>query len=445
MFVYRGKLSIPLCGAKQVLSNAHFLYSSLETLLHVASVRKHANPSGWLSNSRSRMLDYINNCLGGSVHSSNKPISHVDRHKTDSFTTVIISTFYSIRMSKVFIDDVNLDYFTTNVAIGENAGETFTFNAGAGNFAEGFWIHRLTFWADDQYIKGCEMVMNKRNEGNKIVFGMVGQKVGTKSETFVFGEGERLTSLKIWGTGNSGGRLSGVAWTTSENRSFEFGQVSSPPTFQPDVGCGILVGMFGQRSDPSNRYLYALGFAVLRRIKVTKLINLQYPNLQAAHISKAPMSIKSIRYDNSNGTSEQEFTFSGEMQVSQTSMWSVSAGVTVGMSYEVEAEMLFYNAKVSASVELSISRTYGSSTTNTTIESFNFPLKVAAGKTVTATATLYEANIDAPFTAEMMMVFDTGVNIKYNVEGVYRGVDSDRVEVFIEEEGNGKHGKGKKK
>jgi len=65
-------------------------------------------------------------------------------------------------MSKVFIDEVNLDYFTTNVAIGENAGETFTFNAGAGNFAEGFWIHRLTFSADDQYIKGCGMVIEQK-------------------------------------------------------------------------------------------------------------------------------------------------------------------------------------------------------------------------------------------------------------------------------------------
>lgn len=332
-------------------------------------------------------------------------------------------------MSSIYFEQIDLSYFTTNAAIGGNTGgREFTFNAGSSNVAAGFWIRSVTFWVDGNCMRGCEMWLNKA--GGATQLGIIGQKAGNQSDTFVFGDGERLTSLKLWGNGYRGGRFSAVEWTTSENRTFKFGHLTSTPTYQPDIGSGFLVGLFGRHAADID----CLGFAVLRRIKNTRLLDLVYPNLQAMQVHSAPESIKTIRYDNSNGAVEQEFTFSGEMQVWKTSKWSITAGVTIGFTYEVEGKLPLLSAKATTSVQLSVSGTYESSTTTRTSESFSFPVKVPAGKIITATATLYEANIDTPFTAVMVIQLDTGKQITYNVDGSYKGVDSDKVEVRIEEE-----------
>lgn len=172
-------------------------------------------------------------------------------------------------MSSIYFEQIDLSYFTTNAAIGGNTGgREFTFNAGSSNVAAGFWIRSLTFWVDGNCMRGCEMWLNKA--GGATQLGIIGQKAGNQSDTFVFGDGERLTSLKLWGNGYRGGRFSAVEWTTSENRTFKFGHLTSTPTYQPDIGSGFLVGLFGRHAADID----CLGFAVLRRIKNTRLYSI---------------------------------------------------------------------------------------------------------------------------------------------------------------------------
>ena len=123
------------------------------------------------------------------------------------------------------------------------------------------------------------------------------------------------------------------------------------------------------------------------------------------------------------------------MEVTNTSTWSLTTSVTLGLSYEVSAGIpLFVSKTKSVSLEMSVSGTYESSTTTRTTESFSFPLNVLAGRIIRATATLYEANISTEYTATMAFTLDTGKEIKFVVEGMYSGIDSDRVEVIVEEE-----------
>ena len=103
----------------------------------------------------------------------------------------------------------------------------------------------------------------------------------------------------------------------------------------------------------------------------------------------------------------------------------------MGISVEVSAGFLVLSAKTT-SLEVSVSGTYESSMTTRTTESFNFslnvpnfPLNVPAGKILRATATLYEANISTTYTATMAFTLDTSKEIKFVVEGMYSGIDSD--------------------
>ena len=332
-------------------------------------------------------------------------------------------------MTGVFFDNIDLSYFTTNYAVGSSGDDpgtpVFSFNTDVAKFDGTNWIRSLTFWYDN-CISCCEVQLNGATESATF-----GRRDGNKSDTFVFGNGEKLTSLKIWYIGYNNGRLGGVQWTTSENRSFAFGYQNGAPTYSPNVGSGILIGLFGNYGSDID----CLGFAIFRTIKTARLIDLDYPNLDTAQVQSAPMSIKTIRYDNSNGSIQQQFTFSGEMEVTNTSTWSLTTSVTLGLSYEVSAGIpLFVSKTKSVSLEMSVSGTYESSTTTRTTESFSFPLNVLAGRIIRATATLYEANISTEYTATMAFTLDTGKEIKFVVEGMYSGIDSDRVEVIVEEE-----------
>ena len=73
---------------------------------------------------------------------------------------------------------------------------------------------------------------------------------------------------------------------------------------------------------------------------------------------------------------------------------------------------------------MSISGTYGRSTTKTTENSFSFPIEAPAGKHVQATATLYEGNINTPYTAKMLYHLDSGKQFFYSVSGTYEGVSA---------------------
>ena len=72
------------------------------------------------------------------------------------------------------------------------------------------------------------------------------------------------------------------------------------PISTPDVGTGILVGVFGKAAADIDSF----GFAMLRKIKNAELVNFTYPGLSTAHVLTKPSSTKTIQYDNSDGDLE---------------------------------------------------------------------------------------------------------------------------------------------
>ena len=159
---------------------------------------------------------------------------------------------------------------------------------------------------------------------------------------------------------------------------------------------------------------------------------MEYPGLSTLQIATPPKTIKTINYDNSQGTVEQEFEFAGSESVMTSESWSVTAGMEAGVETEVKAGFpILAEGKVTVSVKLSVSDTYQRSTTKTTDKSFTHPLKVPVGQHLQATATLYEGNIDTKYTASMVYTLDTGETFRYNVSGTYTGVSVSEIVVSV--------------
>lgn len=327
-------------------------------------------------------------------------------------------------MAVVRFSEIDTTTYTSNAAVGGNSGDSFYCNVVEnGGLASMVIIRSFKFWYDPgQNVRGVRVELT---DGRKQDFG---EMTGTETETFYIVSGERITSLKIWWSGWGGGRLNGLEMKTNLNRTFDFGSRDFGP-YEPEIGSGIPIGIFGKSSNDINCF----GIAILRRVEKVRIKNVDYPDLDTIPIALGPKAIRTIKYDNSEGETEQTFTFSGSASVITASSWSVTAGLEVGIETEIEAGVpMIASVKAKVSVKMSISYTRSSSTTTTSEESFSFPITIPKGEIVQATATFYEGIINTPYSARIVYTLDSNVEYGFDVKGVYNGVDSDKVEVVLE-------------
>ena len=165
-----------------------------------------------------------------------------------------------------------------------------------------------------------------------------------------------------------------------------------------------------------------------------QLVNVTYPDLNSLIVTTSPKTLKVISYDNSNGTTDEEFVFSESGSVTtSSSSWSVTAGMEAGVETDVTAGIPgIVSASVKVSVKESISGTYKRSTTKTTEQSFSFPFKVPAGQRLKATAMINEGNINTRYTGTMVYTLDTGEKFSYDVSGIYTGISASEVVMSVE-------------
>ena len=303
---------------------------------------------------------------------------------------------------------VDTSYFTSNIALGGRNGNDF--NAGADIPKSATAIRSLQVWYDDNVIRGVVVVFSDDTTTSR------GTTDGVKStDVFYLAPGEKLTDLQLW-KGND--RFGGIELRTDQNRSFSIkvGNIGEP--YRPEIGSGLLIGIFGN----SGRYLDFLWLAFLRRVVKAQLFEVNYPNLDKNKIKTKPTEIKSIEYDN-DLEKEQSFQFTGETSVTTSQSWSVTGSIEVGVSAEVSAGFpILAEGKVSTSLTVSASSTYQRDNTETNTKSYQFPITVPANTKVRATVTLYEGDIKVDYEANMKYVLDSGKEFEYHVKGIYNGV-----------------------
>ena len=188
--------------------------------------------------------------------------------------------------------------------------------------------------------------------------------------------------------------------------------------YWPEVGCGICCGIFGAGGDDVDR----LGFAMLRNIKESTLMNVEYPNLSLEIVSNTPDSV--VKQTFINGTSiNQVFEHREERSVSVTKFWSLSSSLSMTVSMKVTA-----GVPLVSSVESGYSWTVGSTSTHelseTTTEEANWtwPITCQAGRKVEGTSISYADNIDTPYKADVELLLENNKVFMYTEKGIYKGL-----------------------
>lgn len=315
-------------------------------------------------------------------------------------------------------NDIDVDYYTSNIAIGGRYGRAFNFGVEVNRQPRsGTGVRSLKVWYDtvNTVLNGIEVMLTDEGRTTRTF----GQKRGQESEKFYLGDGEKIISLQLWGDTYSTDRAGGFRLTTSENRQFTVGYTRGSPSYEPDIGSGILVGVFGR----AQTQIDCLGFGLLRRVQHAELIEVNYPDIHRLQVLRKPKEIKSIVYNNTRGSVEQTFTFSGSETAETSETWSLTTGVELGVETEVKAGFpILAEGTVTTSLTVSITGTYETTNTHTTEQSFEFPVTVPPRQCLQATATLYEGEIDTRYTARMLYTLDSGKSFGYSVSGTYKGI-----------------------
>ena len=308
--------------------------------------------------------------------------------------------------------NVNTDYFTDNNASGGSGSVPFTFIK-----MDGAILTKINAWKETWRIRGVEVFMS---DGSSY---LAGTRSGTLEE-FTFQSGEFINCLNIQASGelSSGGYRRFGALYFNTNKNSEFGiysdKLQDDGAYWPDVGCGICCGIFGASGDDVDR----LGFAMLRNVKESTLMNVEYPNLSLEIVSNTPDSV--VKQTFINGTSiNQVFEHRQERSISVTNFWSLSNALSMTVSMKVTA-----GVPLVLSVETDYSWTVGSTSTHelseTTTETATstWPITCEAGRKVEGSSTSFADNIETPYKADVELILENNKVFKYTEKGIYRGL-----------------------
>lgn len=322
--------------------------------------------------------------------------------------------------------DVDDSFFSSKIAVGGNGGGEFYcgLNKGQGP-TSGVVVRSLQTWHEDNIIfKGLEVELS---DGSRRT---MGNTSGAATERFFIAPGEKITSLEIWKTLPIRERCGGFELTTDQKRTFKtHGIGGGAGAYEPNLGSGILVGVFGR----SGAEIDCLGFALLRKVQSAQLFQVEYPDINTLQVAAKPKEITAITYDNTTGTRDQSYTFRASEKVETSESWSVTAGLEVGVKTEVKAGIpLIADVTTTLSLAVSSSSTHQRSNKKITEKSYEFPIIVPAGQRLLASAVRLEGYIDTPYTARMKYVLDSGVQFDYVANGTYTGISTTQVKVTTE-------------
>ena len=332
-------------------------------------------------------------------------------------------------MKQNFSTNIDIDYFTNHIAVGGNGGTEFYIGLDKGKKPSTSTVVRsIQAWYNEKTVTGIEIGLTDDSEKK-----LAGNKAGTATEVFYFVDGETITSLKMWSTDHDHGRMGRFEIHTSNDHTFTCDAPLTGDPYQPDLGSGILVGVFGR----SGLEVDCLGFGLLRKIATAVLTDVTYPDLtltgdEAKHtkIPTAPKEIRTITYDNKAGNVAQSFTFSGSETIETSEAWSITGSLEASVTATVEAGIpLLGSGSISGTLTASVSGTYGRSDTQTSQQSYEFPITVPARKSIKARATLLEGNISTPYTATITYTLDSGRSFFYEGRGIYSGLSVSEVDV----------------
>lgn len=155
-----------------------------------------------------------------------------------------------------------------------------------------------------------------------------------------------------------------------------------------------------------------------------EIATIDYDVAAARILNSSPAEL--YRQQVSNHTMQtQASSISGSQSVSETSGWSDSLGVKVGVKTTFKTGLPFVaEGKVEVSTELSNTFTWSGSTTNTKTWAFNTPLSVPPQATMVAIVAATISTITVPYTLNGTLTLKSGTRMLGQIKGIYTGTNS---------------------
>jgi len=137
-----------------------------------------------------------------------------------------------------------------------------------------------------------------------------------------------------------------------------------------------------------------------------------------------------------NTTQTQSSSISGSSSVSETSGWSDSLAVKVGVSTSFKTGIPFVaEGKVTVSVDVTNTYTWNGSVTKTKTWGFNTPVSVPPHTSIVGLVAATLSTIAVPYTLTGTFILKSGARIPGSVGGVYTGSNShDLTVTFIQQD-----------
>jgi hypothetical protein len=160
-------------------------------------------------------------------------------------------------------------------------------------------------------------------------------------------------------------------------------------------------------------------------VKETQIKSIVYDLDSARSIQNDSPEI--YRQTLSNHSSQQQTqTISQKRQKSETSGWSDSIGISVGVQTSFKTGIpIIASGKVKVSLDMTTSFTWNGSTERSTEWDIDVPVTVDPGRAVEVLVTVDNSSLIVPYTLTADIVFSSGNRLdNHQIKGVYTGSDS---------------------
>ena len=168
----------------------------------------------------------------------------------------------------------------------------------------------------------------------------------------------------------------------------------------------------------------------IRPVDTFILERIEYINDATAYFEQIPDFEIFVSFSN-NTSNKQTFQFSTTSKATKTSTFSNTTSLSLNISTDIKCKVpLLASGKISTSVGMSSSYTYGQSESQEDSRNYNFPIEIDPGTQVDAKLVVSRYTLNVRYIATLS---GKNTNKKLQVEGLWSGVDCTDIRIDLEE------------
>lgn len=237
--------------------------------------------------------------------------------------------------------------------------------------------------------------------------------------------GDSLKSGQLFYSPSYGGRVAGITLQTVNGQSFSVGDVSGTPVNLSmnnnlNVENYYIAGVFGN----SAINVDMLGFYVVEDPIVRRVVQDFTYDLSGTPPVPTPVTLNTLVVENKSSEAQQaQIGFSEE--VSSTSEWSNTAGITLGAETEIKTGIPFLaEGKIKLSVQASYEYSWGGSLTTSRQFNYQATVDVPSETSISASVVVLQADLSISYTATYLVERAHSGIKSQPLSGTYNGVSS---------------------